>query len=251
MSVEENDCLTDPVLVATFTLPARAVTAVAMMESEGIRCETKDLLTIESDHLLSQAVGGVKVFVNRTDYEKALQLLIAAEFISPEKETDGRSNSFWQSDQFRKTAKIFLIVLMVLIALVVVGLVGLVIADRPSLSMSLLNNHRCPDYMEHVENLYLPATSQSGGPIPLRPSLNCAEEMEFDNNGILLIPRFGHRAIHARWAVTDNKLVISEADTLADWIERAYEIEMGRHTVYLAAENTSFSPYSGTGRLPF
>jgi len=45
------------------------------LESEGIDCFLKDELTINSDPLISNAIGGVKLQVQEEDYARAYELL--------------------------------------------------------------------------------------------------------------------------------------------------------------------------------
>lgn len=45
------------------------------LESEGIEVFVRDNHTIDSDPLVSNAIGGVKLFVRQEDYEKAISIL--------------------------------------------------------------------------------------------------------------------------------------------------------------------------------
>ncbi len=61
--------------VATFQYSSEAVIIKGKLESTGIEVFMHDNFTIDSDPLISNAIGGVKLFVKSTDYEKANEIL--------------------------------------------------------------------------------------------------------------------------------------------------------------------------------
>jgi hypothetical protein len=63
------------ITVATFTYPHQVAILIAMLESEGIECYSKDGNTVQVDPLLSNAIGGIKLQVRQTDEERANEIV--------------------------------------------------------------------------------------------------------------------------------------------------------------------------------
>ncbi|MFD2892387.1 DUF2007 domain-containing protein [Flavobacterium chuncheonense] len=61
--------------VATYQYSSEAIIFKGKLESEGISVYMRDNLTIDTDPLVSNAIGGVKLYVEYDDYEKALSIL--------------------------------------------------------------------------------------------------------------------------------------------------------------------------------
>lgn len=61
--------------IASFQYASEAYLIKAKLESEGIEVLLQNEQTINSDPLLSHAIGGVKLFVYKEDVEKAFQIL--------------------------------------------------------------------------------------------------------------------------------------------------------------------------------
>lgn len=62
-------------LVATFSTPAEAHLLAARLESSGIAVFLGDETTIQTDWLLSNALGGVKLSVADEDFEAAREIM--------------------------------------------------------------------------------------------------------------------------------------------------------------------------------
>ena len=71
--------------VAVFTLPSEVVVAKLLLETEGIPCQTKDELTVQSFNLISNAVGGVKLQVEQENIARARVLLVDHGYVKEEK----------------------------------------------------------------------------------------------------------------------------------------------------------------------
>jgi len=63
------------ITIKTFWLSHEPTMVKSYLESEGIDCFLKDELTINSDPLISNAIGGVKLQVQEEDYARAYELL--------------------------------------------------------------------------------------------------------------------------------------------------------------------------------
>ena len=72
--------MTKLVTIATFEYPQHAYIIKSKLESEGIYVYLKDELTIQSDNFLSNAIGGVKLQVNKKEVLRAKELLKLFDF---------------------------------------------------------------------------------------------------------------------------------------------------------------------------
>ncbi len=60
--------------IATFQYSSEAIIFKGKLESEGIEVFMRDNNTVDSNPLYSNAVGGVKLFVQNNDFEKAIDI---------------------------------------------------------------------------------------------------------------------------------------------------------------------------------
>lgn len=74
----------DRVEIIAFTYPHEAHLARMLLEASGINVILKDELTIQVDNFLSNAIGGVKIFVEKDKKEEALLLLESNGYIEKE-----------------------------------------------------------------------------------------------------------------------------------------------------------------------
>lgn len=71
----EDNNLDTFITVKTFTYSQEAAIIHALLESEGIECYLKDELTAQINPFYSNAIGGIKLQVKKSDYSKALEIL--------------------------------------------------------------------------------------------------------------------------------------------------------------------------------
>lgn len=62
-------------LIGTYQYSSEAIIFKGKLESEGIEVFMRDNYTVDTNPLYSNAVGGVKLFVNRKDYFKAKDII--------------------------------------------------------------------------------------------------------------------------------------------------------------------------------
>ncbi len=74
--------------ILTFTHPHEAHMAKAYLESNGIECMVRDELTAQVNSFYSNAIGGVKLQVQMTDWNQATSLLISGGYIKAENESN-------------------------------------------------------------------------------------------------------------------------------------------------------------------
>lgn len=60
--------------LAVFEYSTEAQVIKSKLESEGVKTFLADEKTIDTDPLLSQAIGGVKLFVHNADLERAIEI---------------------------------------------------------------------------------------------------------------------------------------------------------------------------------
>jgi hypothetical protein len=61
--------------IASFTFPTEAHIAKGYLESNGIETIMKDEMTVQVNNFYSNAIGGVKILVQNSDYEQGIHLL--------------------------------------------------------------------------------------------------------------------------------------------------------------------------------
>lgn len=61
--------------VATYQYTSEAVIFKGKLESEGIEVYLRDNYTVDTDPMVSNAIGGVKLFVAEKDFENAINIL--------------------------------------------------------------------------------------------------------------------------------------------------------------------------------
>jgi hypothetical protein len=64
----------DYIVLAVFEFSTEAHVTRSKLSSEGIRTMLMDEKTIDSDPLLSQAIGGVKLLIHKEDQKKAVEI---------------------------------------------------------------------------------------------------------------------------------------------------------------------------------
>jgi dihydroorotate dehydrogenase len=61
-------------IIAVFEYSSEAHITKSKLDSEGFKTMLMDEKTIDSDPLISNAIGGVKLLVHKNDFEKALEI---------------------------------------------------------------------------------------------------------------------------------------------------------------------------------
>lgn len=72
------------ITVATFHLPQDAYIIRGRLQSEDIFCYLKDELTVQSDNIISNAIGGVKLQIHESDVQRVLPILEEAGLLERE-----------------------------------------------------------------------------------------------------------------------------------------------------------------------
>ncbi len=100
--------------IITFTLPYEAHLAKGYLDSEGIESMIFDEVTVQMNFLYSNAIGGVKVLVRESDWDRGIEILKKGGYINSgisnhkpgfeliDKDPDKSKCPFCQSDNIGK-----------------------------------------------------------------------------------------------------------------------------------------------------
>ncbi|MDA7502076.1 DUF2007 domain-containing protein [Chitinophagales bacterium] len=95
--------MNDWILLATFYQPSEMWVIRGKLDSEGIATKVKDELTIQTDPLLSAAMGGVKLYVQKKDVAIAEALFWEADMNQFISDSDPRNSlNKWIDDKSKK-----------------------------------------------------------------------------------------------------------------------------------------------------
>ena len=117
------------VTIATFTFPHEMAILRAHLESEGIKCFTKDEMLAQVYNFNSQAIGGVKLQIRKSDLENALPILISGGYYKHEADnsevTRNKLEKFTGQFPFLKKLSLemrMLVLILILVGTITVGL---------------------------------------------------------------------------------------------------------------------------------
>jgi len=86
--------MNDWIILITFIYPQEAYIVKGRLESEGIEVLLKDELTAQVYNFYSNAIGGVKLLAQNSDYDEAYKIMVEAGYI---KEEVDKPNKFLQA----------------------------------------------------------------------------------------------------------------------------------------------------------
>ena len=118
--IEKDLTMDDLKTLISFTYPHEAHMAKGYLESNGIESILKDEMTVSVNNFYSNAVGGVKLLVQNSDYDNGIRLLKDSGYISDnkimdsfvinvikiDKEEDEKICPFCKSENIAKNKKI-------------------------------------------------------------------------------------------------------------------------------------------------
>lgn len=218
----------DLVTIASFTYPSDIAILRGRLESEGIRCVTKDETTVQVHHFYSQAVGGIKLQVPRSDAKRAIRILIEAGHL---KEEDFQPSSFWAKlDRWTGTVPGFKMLRVELRSMLLVALIlflGLLLAywiTLPSKKEYLTEKFWC------IARINYQGKDYSGG--------SCRLRLDLAKNGSFLLIGFGDGLVTGDWSLQDEGVRISRIDTLKGLFLGEYRLERDGREMTLSSERT-------------
>jgi hypothetical protein len=199
----------DWVTILTFTYPHEAYLAKGKLESEGIDVQITDELTVQVYNFYSNAIGGVKLLVRKSDFEKANQILIDSGYIRPEKQPVNKFLSWIEkfTAKFPLVGKTILeirLIAFIMIILIII-VTPIVLLSIPSKMKRLTENSWCVDRIYYKGQELTPNTA---GFRIVSEYENCSERMRFGKDGTVSFPGFNTYSASANWRLNKDSLII-------------------------------------------
>jgi hypothetical protein len=223
------------------------------LEAEGIECYVKDELTVQIYNFYSNAIGGIRLEVRESDYEKARQILIETGFLKEEVEEPSK---FWafvdgltKNIPFIKNARLelrLLIVVGLLLAMILFSFIGILTATDRTPQQSnyafITNPIWCVSHINFKDKDYIPVTIDTAR---VKFIYGCEEKIHFRKDNTISIPGFNTFRAYGKWQLNQDQLRIYDLDTLQHIFEGNYKIETGNFELTLHSENTTIYCYNG------
>ncbi len=210
------------ITIATFNQPIEAHVLKGKLESEGIPCFLVDELTVQTYHLYSNAIGGVKLQVDVENAEKALKILKESGYHVDKEPGQTRVDRF--IDKFNQASgyrRIFHLCLLILALLFIIGLVYAIMSDTTD---RLLTQNKWYLMELHYDNkVYTPFTLSYDEEISVQ--LGYHEYLQFLPTGGVKFPGFNGPVFKAEWMLRNDSLVIMNAELLPNMINGNYVVE--------------------------
>jgi hypothetical protein len=232
------------ITILTFTFPHEAHLAKTKLESEGFEVMIKDELTIQVDNFYSNAIGGVKLQVQETDFDAALQVLKDSGYIlEPPKKDHAfllRVNAFTGKLPFMgKLILEFRLLILATLALLLV-IVPIVLITLPSVKEQLIRKSWCFDRLTYKGRHYQP---NSAG-VKIVFGNQCTETFFFDDQGSAYLPGFNTYPVNAKWKMEGSQVVIYNSDTFQNIYNGRYSVEINENTITMRSDSTTITGYS-------
>lgn len=237
---------TDWITVISFTYPHEAHLAKASLESEGIEVRIKDEFTAQVHNFYSNAIGGVKLQVQKEEVEKALLVLKSKGYILESDRPKDSTSFLTELDQL--TSKLpwlgqllvevrLLAIVVLLLLIIVLSFIPLLV---PSTAEKLIAEEWCIDAFQYKDKHYQPSTAG----VKLVYTYGCEETIRFNEEGIVVMPGFNSLEVMGRWKLKDDYLVIFDSDTLAYVYDGVYLLDIGLKSLEITSENTRIKGHS-------
>ncbi len=241
----------DFIIVATFVFPSEMAVAKGKLESEGIECRVLDELTVQSNNFFSNAVGGVKLQVHQSEYEKAQSILLEGGFLTETGTEPSYIEKTLGNPTSIKKIKIGLYILLsfVLLSFVVVAFFvkqnALTIQEQMLIEDWYLETVIYGD-RQFTPNTYNPqSTSIFTDSVPVFSfDIYKIEKISFNQDGTLQLPGFDSPEIYGEWHFSGDRLTISTTDDLDYIFENTYEIQLNTKRLTLVSGGTSIICYA-------
>jgi hypothetical protein len=242
----------DFVTVLTVSYPQQLWIIKSRLEAEGIVCFVKDELTVQTNNLWSNAVGGVKLQVQRDDFNKAIELLKELDYIKEEATNQDdlltRMDRKTSSLPFLKNISVAkrIVILFVLFIAILISIIYWVI--KPTKTELLSKQVWCIDFIYYKGKLIGPNSlngmriTYSNGNVP------CYENAEFRRNGDLTFPGVGTRVLFGSWVLDDGDNLKIKVDTLKTIFENRYNVDVSTNKLVLHSKTTTI--YGHVDRTP-
>jgi hypothetical protein len=235
--------MSELVTIISFTFPSELAVIKARLESEGIRCYTKDEFTVQVHNFYSNAIGGIKLQVHESDEKRAVEILKKNGLI---KEEQSVPSKFWTKFNTSTSYIPFIgewrieLRLFILVGMLIFTLLGFYhLATMPDQKELLTAHSWCVSYVLYEGKKYIPKTidTRINGEIMLRFDLGC-ETLKFNNYGTVCFPGFNSSYIYGNWELAGNKLQIKETENFQHVFNGTYKMKLKTFSLTLISENT-------------
>lgn len=227
--------------VISLSLPHQAHIVKGLLEVEGIAVTLHDEFTVQVNNYYSGAVGGVKVQVSESDFEKAESILKSAGYIIDSKETENiqikEFNKF--TDSIPLLNRLPFELRIIAIATIVLTLIAIpvVFYATPSDYELLTERDWCIASFSFENTYYKTNTNDT----KVWVSGMCKEKIKFKKDGEVRLPGFNTLPIYADWKLTDSQIEISNADTLGYIYNGIYTLQTSLQQITIQSEKTIIS----------
>ena len=240
----------DFVTVLTVSYPQQLWIIKGRLEAEGIVCFVKDELTVQSNNLWSNAVGGVKLQVQRENYEKAIELLKELDYIKEDAiiqddlltRIDRKTSSLPVLKKFEVANRV--IILFILIVSAITTIAYLII--KPSKTELLTKPIWIIDKIYFNNKIVGPKTVQEFTNLPGRGNVDISGMGEiaiFSDNNTLMFPGINSTGIHGTWDRSGSEITL-HTDTLNNILGGVYGVDISDKTLTLKSRKTIITAHS-------
>lgn len=233
----------------TFTQYHELSVIRARLEYEGIETFVPDELTVQTNPLYSNAIGGLRLQVKQSDIAAALTIL-------GESGQDAVSKNTRIEDILERQSKYKIlqkinptVLLLVTLAIFIGGIVTTIfLFTRSSNKALLLDNIWCVDYIDYNGKTFIPNTDVY---ISLNGPGFCAEEFGIRENGSIHLPGFNSRAVEGRWSINNDSMSISKTDTFDFVYNGTYHLNIQNSKMVLSSPTTTIYCFCHHFNYPF
>nr|WP_294942690.1 DUF2007 domain-containing protein [uncultured Mucilaginibacter sp.] len=239
----------DFVTILTKRLPQDLWLIKGRLEAEGIHCFMKDELTVQSNNLWSNAVGGVKLQVPESEVDEALSILRDLGYI--EEQGLLGDDLLTKIDKATSTLPILrhfnILNRVVIMTLLTVSLVTLCLYCflKPSRTDLLTRHVWTVDKIYFQNKLIGPKAIDSTQSVITIDDLYSASSnlARFKENGYVGFPGINDYDIDCRWEFAGDNIVLN-ADTLQSIINHSYDVKLSNNSLVLKSDSTIIIAHS-------
>ena len=228
--------MSDWVVIFSFTYPHEAYVAKGLLESNGIEVLLKDEMTTQVYNFYSNAIGGVKIQVKKSDVEGAKKILKEGGYF--EETLDEPYKFVVKIDEL--TAKIpiigkqFLIARMMILITVILSSAFIVgyIVTIPTTEELLVDENWKVEEVIYDGKSYEPVT------FGLQLTHYVKGNVVFMESGRVNLPGFNTEYIYANWKWYGDYIVISDATDFGFVYNGTYSVDVDKKYLLLESEKT-------------